>query len=103
MSSAIPLFGGRDTAVVGYQSKLTTNGRLQAISVEILALDFRSLERFIADQLDRKLAFVILGQVSERAKQQPGAEKPSSFQLFQPNPVVAEPRPLGLLPVPHHD
>jgi hypothetical protein len=63
------LLGGRNSARVGSEAEITPDGRLDAVAIEKLALDFGRLERLGADQVDGQQAFVVVTEVKKYSPQ----------------------------------
>ena len=94
------LFGGGNSAAVGIEPEISPDGRLDAVAVEKLALDFRGLDRLVADQVHGKSALIVLTDVAEGTQQKPAAKQEPCFPGFEDRPVETELRPVILLPIP---
>ena len=66
------LFGGRYSAIIGLESELSPERRLNAVAVQDFPLDRGSLDGFVTDQLDAQLLTSAGIQVLDQSRNQSG-------------------------------
>ena len=96
-------FRGRHRTAVLAQTELPLQGRLDAVAVENFAFNLRSLERFIAYELDFEGVLILGANMLEGADELARAQQKVTLQRLQSLGIVSEIRPLRILPVPSHE